>query len=123
MRAKKRILIVEDDEMVITLLKILLEKEGFQLVVARDGNKGAEAVQNIKPDLILMDIMLPYKSGMEVISIAKKKYKEIPIIVLSALGQVEQTIDEAMRIGVADVIAKPFVVDKLLSRIRTLLKK
>ena len=113
MREKKRVLIVEDDEMVIKLLQFILEKEGFELIIARDGNEGADAVKTANPDLILMDIMLPYKSGLEVISLAKKELNEVPIIVLSSLGQVEQTIDAAVRLGVSEVIAKPFMVDDL----------
>ena len=118
MKTKKRILIVEDDEMAITLLQLLLEKEGFELVIARDGNQGTEALKTANPDLILMDIMLPYKSGMEVISIAKKNLKDVPIIVLSYLGKVNQTNEEALRLGVSDVIAKPFVVPKLIAKIK-----
>ena len=121
MKTKKRILIVEDDEIVIKLLQFLLEKEGFELVIARNGNQGTEALQTAKPDLILMDIMLPYKSGMEVISIAKKKLKEVPIIVLSSIGKVEQTIDEALLLRVSDVIAKPFAVGNLMEKIKSLL--
>jgi|TARA_R110002051_G_scaffold88179_3_gene155391 two-component system response regulator VicR len=118
MKTKKRILIVEDDEMAIKLLQLLLEKEGFELVIARDGNQGTEALKTANPDLILMDIMLPYKSGMEVISIAKKNLKDVPIIVLSYLGKVNQTNEEALRLGVSDVIAKPFVVPKLIAKIK-----
>jgi two-component system response regulator VicR len=118
---QKKILIVEDDEMVIKLLQLLLQKEGFELVIARDGNQGTEALQNTKPDLILMDIMLPYKTGMEVISIAKKKLKHVPIIVLSSIGNVEQTIDEALLLSVSDIMAKPFAADKLIAKIKLLL--
>lgn len=121
MKTKKRILIVEDDEIVIKLLQFLLEKEGFELVIARNGNQGTRALQTSNLDLILMDIMLPYKSGMEVISIAKKKLMDVPIIILSSVGKVEQTIDEAVLLSVSDVIAKPFVVGQLIGKIKLLL--
>lgn len=121
MKRERRILLIEDDEMAIKLLSFVLEKEGYMVIVARDGNEGFEAIHRNFPDVIIMAIMLPFKSGMELISIAKDRLPEAPIIVLSSLGKVEQTIMEAKELGVAHIVAKPFNVPRLLSKIREIL--
>ncbi|MEO1012346.1 MAG: response regulator transcription factor [Bacteroidota bacterium] len=123
MIARKKILIVDDDNMIIALLTFILERENFELSIAKDGNEGAEAVKTQNPDLIIMDVMLPYKSGFEVISLAKKTHTDIPILVLTTLGRVDLTLRDAEALGVAHVLSKPFNAHELLSWIHLLLKK
>ena len=120
---RKKILIVDDDKMVLALLTFILERENFELSVAKDGNEGSEAVNTQNPDLIIMDVMLPYKSGFEVISLAKKTHKDIPILVLTTLGRVDLTLRDAEALGVAHVLSKPFNANELLSWIHSLLKR
>ncbi len=122
MKTKKKVLIVEDDSLVVNIVSYLLEKEGFNVVVAKDGNEGAEALESEKPDLILMDIILPYKSGLEVTSLAKQKLPNTPIIVISSLGLIDQTIKEAMDLGVSAVVSKPFSPDDLINKIKSVLQ-
>lgn len=118
MKLKKKILIVEDDSLVVKIISFLLEKEGFAVVVAVDGNEGIEALDSEKPDLILMDIMLPYKSGLEITSIAKQKSPNIPIIVISSLGLIDETIQDAISLGVSSVVSKPFVPADLVTKVK-----
>ncbi len=121
MKAKKKILIIEDDSLVVTILNYILENEGFETVVAEDGNEGAEALTNEKPDLILMDLLLPYKSGLEITSLAKHKYPEVPIIIVSSLGLIDETIQAAFKLGAHSVVSKPFLPTELVSKIKTAL--
>lgn len=122
MKSKKKILIVEDDNMVVNIVTYLLEKEGFDILVAKDGNEGAKAIESEKPDLILMDIILPYKSGLEVTSLAKQKSPKTPIIVISSLGLIDETIQEARDLGVAAVFSKPFLPYELVDKIKSILQ-
>lgn len=123
MKSKKKILIVEDDSLVVNIISYLLKKEGFNIVVAKDGNEGAEALEFEKPDLILMDIMLPYRSGLDITSLAKQKFPEIPIIVVSSLGRIDETIQEALSLGVYDVVSKPFSPVDLITKVKSALRQ
>lgn len=118
MKTKKVILIIEDDGLVVKVISYLLEKEGFNIVVAKDGNEGMEAIKTKRPDLILMDIILPYKSGLEITIYAKNKFPNVPIIVVSSLGLIDSTIIEAINLGVTTVISKPFSPNELVEKIK-----
>lgn len=121
MKTKKKILIVEDNSLVVNIVSYLLKKEGFDIVVAKDGNEGAEALESERPDLILMDIVLPYMSGLEVTSLARQKLPKIPIIVVSSLGLIDQTIQDALSLGVYGVVSKPFLPIDLISKVKSAL--
>lgn len=112
----KDILVIEDDQLILKMVEFRLKKEGFNVCIAEDGNKGVEALEASQPDLIITDIMVPYKSGIEIIEYAKNKYPECPIIVLSALGDEEGTVMEAFNMGVADFVPKPFNPNELADR-------
>jgi len=119
----KKILIVEDDELMIKILQFVLKKEGYQLTVAKDGLNAIERIPIIEPDMVLTDVMLPYKSGLEVINFIKDKYPAIPVIVLSALGEEERTVVEAFKLGADDFVAKPFNPNELILRVKRLFNK
>lgn len=121
MKGKRKILIVEDNNLVVKMLTYLLNKEGFEIIVAKDGNAGAEALDIQKPDLILMDLVIPYRSGLEVTSLAKKMYPEVPIIVVSAMGLIDETISAALQLGVYGVVSKPFSPIELVEKIKSAL--
>lgn len=114
----KKILIIEDDNLIISILNFLLKKEGYEIHIAKDGNEGIEKVKTITPDLIITDIMLPYKSGMEITAFTKKNYPAIPVIIVSALGKEDQTVIEAFKLGVDDFVAKPFNPIELVLRVK-----
>lgn len=121
MNDEKKILIVDDDELVLKILKFILKKEGYQLTVAKNGMEAIDKIPVLMPELILTDIMMPYKSGLEVINFVKEHYSNIPVIVLSALGEEENTVVEAFKLGADDFVSKPFNPSALLSRVKRLL--
>lgn len=121
MNSNKKILIIEDDELIIKLLKFILEKEGYRLNIIKDGLSAIEQIHVINPDMIITDILLPYKSGLEVICFVKEKFNKTPIIVLSSLGEEEHSVSEAFTLGADDFIAKPFNPNELILRVKRLL--
>ena len=121
MNSDKKILIVEDDELMIKILKFILNKEGYQLSIIKDGLSAIEQIPAINPDMVITDLLLPYKSGLEVIRFVKEKFKKTPIIVLSSLGEEEHSVSEAFTLGADDFIAKPFNPNELILRVKRLL--
>ena len=121
MNSDKKILIVEDDELMIKILKFILNKEGYQLSIIKDGLSAIDQIPAINPDMVITDLLLPYKSGLEVIRFVKEKFKKTPIIVLSSLGEEEHSVSEAFKLGADDFIAKPFNPNELILRVKRLL--
>ena len=121
MNSDKKILIVEDDELMIKILKFILNKEGYQLSIIKDGLSAIEQIPAINPDMVITDLLLPYKSGLEVIRFVKEKFKKTPIIVLSSFGEEEHSVSEAFKLGADDFIAKPFNPNELILRVKRLL--
>ncbi|WP_100626787.1 response regulator transcription factor [Algoriphagus formosus] len=117
----KKILIIEDDLLISSLVDFRLKKEGYITKLVVDGNEGVEAIQEFKPDLIITDVMMPFKSGIELIHYAKKEFPDIPIIVLSSLGEEEGVVLEAFHLGVSDFIPKPFNPNELALRVKRVL--
>ncbi len=103
----KKILIIEDEEIVIDLLQRKLIKEGYETSVARDGQEGLKKMKEVKPDLILLDIIMPKMGGFEVMEeMAKdKELKKIPVIVISNSGQPVE-LDRAQKLGAKDWLIK-----------------
>lgn len=118
----KEILLIEDDNLIIKILDFILKKEGYKVHVAKDGNEGIEKIRSILPDLIITDIMMPYKSGLEITAFSKKNYPTIPVIIVSALGKEDLTVIEGFKLGVDDFIAKPFNPTELVLRIKRFLQ-
>jgi len=119
----KKILLVEDEEIMIDLLQKKLTKEGYEISVARDGEEGLKVMKGAKPDLVLLDIIMPKMGGFEVMEeMGKdKELKEIPVIVISNSGQPVE-LDRAQRLGAKDWLIKTEfdpqeVVDKVKKQI------
>lgn len=122
MRNKKKIVLAEDNSVLSLLLKFRLEKEGYELLVAIDGKQVIELIEENNPDLILTDIMMPFVSGLEVISHARNKLElATPIIVFSSAGQ-EEMVLKAFNLGATDFMSKPFSPNELSIRIKRLLR-
>ena len=117
----KKILVIEDDKIINNIIEFLLKKEGYTIDIARDGNEGFDMINQNNYDLIITDIMLPYKSGLEVTSYVKTNFPKIPIIIISALGKEDLTIIEAFKLGADDLVAKPFNPIELILRVKRLL--
>ncbi len=117
----KKILIIEDDLLISSLVQFRLKKDGYETILVKDGNEGIHAIDTTDPDLIITDVMMPFRSGIEIIHHAKKTKPEIPIIVLSSLGEEEEVVLEAFNLGVVDFIPKPFNPNELAIRVRRVL--
>jgi len=118
---KGKIVLAEDNTTLSLLLKFRLEKEGYQLLMAEDGKEAIELIESHNPDLILTDIMMPFVSGLEVISHVRNKLAaEAPIIVFSSAGQ-EEMVLKAFNLGASDFMGKPFSPNELVLRVKRLL--
>lgn len=117
-----KILVAEDEPLMLMAIEAKLKNEGFEVRGAADGREALKILENYAPDIIITDILMPYTSGLELISIVKSGgNKKIPIIVLSGLGQ-EDTVMEAFQLGADDFITKPFNPTELSVRVKRLLK-
>lgn len=119
---KERILVVEDDTSILTGLADLLEAEGYEVATAKDGEEALRVYGREKPSLILLDIMIPEKSGYDVCRDIRRQDERTPILMLTAKGQeVEKVV--GLESGADDYIVKPFGVGELLARVRAHLRR
>jgi DNA-binding response OmpR family regulator len=119
---KPVVLVAEDDDQISYLLQFLLEREGYQVLLARDGNEVKRLIDEIPPPrLAMLDIMMPYADGFELLTLirAKADWQKTPVIMLTARSQ-EKDIVRAFEIGASDYIVKPFLPEELKARIRRL---
>jgi DNA-binding response OmpR family regulator len=116
------ILIVEDEPSLARGLKDNFELQGCRLLMARNGLEGLEAARNARPDLILLDIMLPKMNGFEVCQALRKGGAVMPVIMLTAKGQ-EEDIIRGLELGADDYVTKPFRVRELVARVRAMLRR
>ncbi|MDD5477828.1 MAG: response regulator [Candidatus Omnitrophica bacterium] len=121
---KEKILVVEDEKDIIKMLEYNLEKEGFKVITAGDGEDALDLAVRQHPDLILLDLMLPGMDGLEVCKALKKESKAaaIPIIMLTAKGQESDKV-VGLELGADDYITKPFSPRELAARIKAVLRR
>lgn len=122
MKTIPNVLVIENDSMTLDILSIILEKENYNMTIAKDGNEAISLVQKITFNLVLIAILIPPRSGLEVINYLNKNYPTIPIVALSSLADEEKTVEEAFQLGVSDFISKPFNPNELILRMKRLLK-
>jgi DNA-binding response OmpR family regulator len=118
-----KILIAEDDVLMIKILEFILKKEGYQVISCKDGLSAIEKIPVLIPDMIITDIMLPFRSGLEIIGYTKENFENVPVIVVSSLGEEESTVIEAFNLGADDFVSKPFNPSELLLRVKRLFAK
>ena len=120
----KKILIVEDEFDILKLIEFNLKKEGFDVIAVSDGESAIKEVRSNKPDLILLDLMLPGISGLDVCHLIQKDegLSQIPILMLTAKGE-ESDVVKGLEAGADDYVIKPFSVKVLLARIKGSFKK
>lgn len=117
-----KVLIVEDEEIILQGLIDNLEIEGYDVITARDGTKALELAKTKNPDLIILDIMLPKKSGYDVCKELRMEKIKTPILMLTAKGQeVDKVL--GLELGADDYVTKPFSVKELLARIKAVLRR
>ena len=117
-----RILIIEDELPMRTALNDCLEAEGYRVLTSVDGRSGLERALKEKPDLILLDIMLPRLDGFAVCAELRRVSIDVPVLMLTARGQVEDRVS-GLDAGADDYLVKPFSTDELLARVRALLRR
>ena len=118
---QKKALVVEDDSNIADLIRIYLEKDGFDVHIAGDGGSGVQLFREISPDLVLLDVMLPVMDGWQVCS-AIRKTDKTPIIMLTAKEETDDKV-HGLELGADDYITKPFEVKELLARIHAVLRR
>ncbi|MGB0625406.1 MAG: phosphate regulon transcriptional regulator PhoB [Alphaproteobacteria bacterium] len=118
------VLIVEDEPPLVELLSYNLEKAGFQAQIARDGDEALLAVEERRPDLVLLDWMLPYVSGIEICRRLRRnpETRDLPIILLTARGEEDDRI-RGLEAGADDYVVKPFSPSELVARVRAVLRR
>ena len=117
----KTILVVEDDQNISELLRLYLEKEGYTVNIADDGGKGVELYRRLKPDLVLLDLMLPVLDGWGVLRTIRQDSK-VPVIMLTAKGETSDKVT-GLKQGADDYITKPFAAEELVARMETVLRR
>lgn len=126
MDTKKRILLVDDEQINLEFFDVMLTKLGFEIEKAENGAEALEVVKRWKPDLIILDNVMPKLSGWEVTRILKSseeyhEFSEVPIIMFSAMDDVKDKV-EGLELGADDYITKPFNFSEVLARIRVVLR-
>jgi two-component system, OmpR family, alkaline phosphatase synthesis response regulator PhoP len=124
MSQKKRLLLIEDEEDIAALIKLQGEISGYKIHVETDGIGGFRAVEKEKPDLVILDIMLPGQNGLDVVRKmrANPELKNIPIIIVSAKGD-DLDVMLGLELGADDYLAKPFSPKVLFSRVKAVLRR
>lgn len=125
MSEKKRIMLVEDDVFIRDIYETKLTQENFEVMMAENGVDALKKLETFSPDLILLDIVMPYMDGMDFLSEVKKRdeYKKIPIIMLSNLSEKER-VTKALGLGISDYLIKShFTPSEVVEKIYLLLNK
>ena len=117
-----RILIIEDETPMRTALKDVIETEGYRALTAADGESGLQRALEEKPDLILLDVMMPRLDGFAVCAELRRLANPVPILMLTAKGQVDDRVT-GLDAGADDYLVKPFSTEELLARVRALLRR
>ena len=117
----RRILVIEDDHKVADIVRLYLEKNGYQVMTAADGRQGLERARGWKPDLIVLDLLLPEVNGLEVCRTLRQE-SDVPIIMLTAMTT-EQDKLNGLDLGADDYVTKPFSPSELAARVRAVLRR
>lgn len=122
--AKERILIIEDEEDILELIRVNLERDGYQVTGANTGEEGIDTARSDMPDLVILDLMLPGIDGLDVCRLMKNdpRTAHIPVVMLTARGE-EADVVTGLEIGAHDYIIKPFSTRVLVARIRSILRR
>lgn len=118
---KKRILLVDDDQEIIETLRIALEAQGYDIFIARDGNQGLAMVEREDPDLVILDMMMPKRSGFLVLE-KLRRTRPVPIrVIMITANEGSRHKAYAEMLGVDDYLRKPFAMDQLIDSVKKLL--
>ncbi|MGJ9382240.1 response regulator transcription factor [Salipaludibacillus sp. CF4.18] len=115
------ILVIEDEEAINHVLRVFLQREGWHVIQAFNGNEGIDAYYDHHPDLILLDVMLPDRDGWSVLHEVREE-SQCPILMLTALGDVQHRLT-GLNSGADDYITKPFIADEVVARVHAVLRR
>ena len=119
---KKRILLVDDDEEIVETVKLALQDHGYDVLVARDGSEGLMRAERDAPDLIILDMIMPKRSGFSVLDHIRKRHASSPRIIMLTGNEEQRYRDFAASRGVDAFLAKPFEMPQLLEEVESLLQ-
>lgn len=119
----KRILLVDDDAEIIESLRLALEAKGYTVMVARDGNQGLALTEREDPDLVILDMMMPKRSGFLVLEKLRRTRENPPRIIMITANEGSRHKAYAEMLGVDDYLRKPFPMDRLLASVERLIAK
>ncbi len=118
---QKRILLVDDDPEIVESMRIALESRGYQVLIARDGNQGLAMAEREDPDLVILDMMMPKRSGFLVLERLRRTQRIPTRVIMITANEGNRHKAYAEMLGVDDYIRKPFAMDRLLESVRRLL--
>ena len=118
------VLVIDDDPVILELLRVNFEIEGFDVITAKDGEEGFERAQALRPDVVISDIMMPKRDGLQLLGDLKGSpgTEDLPVILLSAKAQ-KSEVQEGLDLGADDYITKPFDPIKLIDRLNAVVAK
>ena len=118
----KKILIADDEPNIVTALEFLLQRGGYEVLIARDGEEALKTLESARPDLVLLDIMMPVKSGYEICRRIRERpeWAHIKVVMLSAKGR-DAEVNKGMAMGADLYVTKPFSTRELMDQIKGLL--
>lgn len=119
---RKRVLVVDDDPEISESLRFALAGQGYEVLIARDGNQGLAMAETEKPDLAILDLMMPRRSGFLVLEKLRENETAPPRVIIITANEGERHQDYAELLGVDEYIRKPFPMDRLLSSVKKLLE-
>ena len=117
----KRILLVDDDAEIIESLRLALESNGYTVLIARDGNQGLALTEREEPDLVILDMMMPKRSGFLVLEKLRRTRENPPRVIMITANEGSRHKAYAEMLGVDDYLRKPFPMDKLIASVKRLL--
>ena len=120
--AEETVLVIEDDKTLRFSLSLALKAEGYRVLTADDGDLGLELALSARPDLVLLDVMLPKRNGFEVLRLIREQDARVPVLLVTAKGEEEDRV-RGLRLGGDDYVVKPFGIAELLARVGTALRR
>lgn len=122
-KAGKRVLLVDDDAEIIESLRLALESNGYEVLVARDGNQGLALTEREDPDLVVLDMMMPKRSGFLVLEKLRRTRENPPRVIMITANEGSRHKAYAEMLGVDDYLRKPFPMDRLIASVERLIGK
>lgn len=119
---REKIVVIDDDEKITSMLRRALAFDGYAVTTAGNGSEGLKAILEQDPDLVILDVMMPYVDGWEVVRRVREGGSDVPILMLTAKDEISDRV-KGLDLGADDYLVKPFALEELLARVRVLLRR